>query len=783
MPRSTYIKLKIGDNEVNTSSFEELPITVSYSLEDSENFQDKQSSQSFDVNIPASLQNDKASNTFRNPGIEDLTSGEIFKSAQRAVLEENSIEILVGKAFLKNAIHANRPISYSYNILGDNADWLVPLTDKTIYDFINGIAFTFDKPTIEASWAYDGTAEALPYVFAPVRYRFPFGGYTTGDDNTSIPDDENVLPEYLKPALSKYWIMYWAFKSVGYKISSTFLDSEFFRRQVMPWTFSNFLDSGGTQLDAHKFLAKSVDDVYVEADRGNSVDEYVDMDVSNDSTLGAFDNNNDYTWNTGALEMTWTYGTPDFGPLNAAFSAMIFYEVSLSGNQSNTTVVVEWSVNGVKLQSDTVVTADSGVIGTQRPAGQTEVFFRTGDYGINVVVGDIVTAKVHVHLYRDKNGINDVAHVRLNVLQFQLDYFRIQLGGVIDFVNYTAFKDLNIIDYISGIIDEFDLSINTDPINKIVYLEPTHSYSLNNTLLQTNEGYFKTDFINWNGKEDFSKDWQLDNFSDVNKEFTFKYKDDSNDGILKLIQDRNNNILASGKYVFPDRFLTGAKSRENRFFSPTMHYSVTQWTALGTGDNIGITPQIVCIIPENVSNTSQSESENTFAPKSCYYKGNITGAGAWRFDGDVLQEYPFMFSVNYQDGGEGDPILSYSDENINGVVGFGLLKRFFWQRLAIMRNGQRYTKAFFKLNNFDIANILHREFISWGGYRWELIQIKDYKPLSDDSTEVLLYKWSPITERDNDNTFPSSTSLLGGTIGLTDIKYAQLKCLYSDIPT
>ncbi len=64
-----------------------------------------------------------------------------------------------------------------------------------------------------------------------------------------------------------------------------------------------------------------------------------------------------------------------------------------------------------------------------------------------------------------------------------------------------------------------------------------------------------------------------------------------------------------------------------------------------------------------------------------------------------------MFAVNYKSGGEDDPILSYSDELIDGVIGKGLLKRFFWQRLAIMRNGQWY-ETFIKLNNYDDVDYL-----------------------------------------------------------------------------
>ena len=108
-------------------------------------------------------------------------------------------------------------------------------------------------------------------------------------------------------------------------------------------------------------------------------------------------------------------------------------------------------------------------------------------------------------------------------MQFQLDYFRIPLSGVIDFTNYTGLKKFKFLDFLKGIISEFNLSINTDVINKVVVMEPTHPYSVTNDLSATQSGYFKDDFIDWNGKEDLSQTWEMDNYSEYNRELTFKY--------------------------------------------------------------------------------------------------------------------------------------------------------------------------------------------------------------------------------------------------------------------
>ena len=231
-----------------------------------------------------------------------------------------------------------------------------------------------------------------------------------------------------------------------------------------------------------------------------------------------------------------------------------------------------------------------------------------------------------------------------------------------------------------------------------------------------------------------------------------------------------------------------------------MHYFVDEFAGV-----TGQSPQMICLVPENISNTSSSESQNTFNPKTAYYKGRVSGVGGWRVKEDdrTITEYtdfPFMFAVNYKDGGENDPILSYSDEKIGKdefVVGKGLIKKFFWQRLAIMNDGRQLT-THFRMNNKDITNWYHRERIKLNGELFELIAIKGYDSLKDDSTQCILKKWVPISEREKKHTYPSEKSILTNAVEVLgetetnsdstlidkvfDTQYYRLTCLYKDIP-
>lgn len=783
MPKTDYIRVKIGDYEIISTDPAELPVSIDYSLEDENDFQTKESATALSIETPAVINNSIAANTFNNASVSDLTKGEKMRNFQPAIIEASGVELLVGKAILKKGKHKIKPTGYLWDLYGDNADWVIDLKELTLFDILKHINFAFTKQTMIDSWLFNGTDESLPYVFAPVRYRDPFGGYSLTEDGVKVPQDDNVEVGYLRPSLSKFWILYWGLKTAGYKIDSEFLNTEFYKRMVTPWTWGNFLSSEGTRLEIHKFLAKSVADVYFDSPNGAHLD-YFDLNVSNDSTDGAFDNNNDYSYDATTYEMKWAYNPPHYGVLEATFSMQVFYNMHCTGN-SSAVLYVQWFKNGVRIPGLNGAIAPGGLAGRgniiagHSASGLGSYKSDISEMFCTVVInpGDIVSAKIPRYNFESKIGSSSTT---ANILRFQLDYFKIPVGGLIDFQNYTGLKKYKFLDFFKGECDLFDLSFKTNNLTKTVTIEPTHGYRLSDGSIHP--GYFNGDFIDWNGKSDFSKEWELESVTDGEREQMFQFKEDNNDGLLKKVNDRFIINLGAGKYVLPDRFKAGKKERENRFYSAVVHYEADQFKDLGVGVNTGISPQLICIVPENISNTSNSESSNTFSPKSAYYKGIERGVGAWKFDGEVLQYLPYMFAVNYRPGGENDPVLSYSDEKIGTLLAKGLVSTFYWQRLANMRNGQRYM-SWHRLNNNDVAGA-HREFKIIDGNKWELIQITGFLPLQNESTKAVLVKHSPITSEDRDNTFPSKKSILEEDLtgSELDMKYSQLKCLPSDIP-
>ena len=801
MPQEKYLKVKLDAIELDIDTNADFPLTFDYQLEDVSNFQSKKSSESLGIKLPATLNNQQILNTFHNTGIIDNTPSQYYKGIRKFTAEANGVEIFVGKAIPKRAVSKNgKPISYELNAFGNNGDWLIDLKDVTLYDILKKITFIFTKENVVNSWFFDGRNENLPYVFAPIKY----AGYMDPDDGNFDPNfsinnrtgsDNNYSIKTMKPSLSKYFIIYWAFKALGYKIKSNLFDTDYYRRQILPWTWGNFLTSEGTKYDIHKFLAKSDTDKRFDGNMEDFVDLNVIVDPSLPLLKGTFNNNNtvafpaDYTYDSANKSMKWTYNTPHYGILEATFSLQLSFNYKIDF-QARIAMDIHWYKNGVEVLSQQIFDHKAPIFGSTGGSEIVTFYFKTEIFS-DSTHEDVIECKISQFISVNSNFTphTTVARNILNVLQFQIDYFRIPIGGTVSFDSYLNLQKFKFLDFLKGESDLFNLGFQTDPVNKEVLIEPAHSYKVGANIIP---GYFNGNTIDWTNKEDISTESVLEIFDDSSRELVFKFKDDSSDGTLKLVQDRYKIILAASKYVFDKRFKAEKNVIENRFYSPTMHYLVDNFKNI-----TGKSPQMICMVPENISNTSASEAENTFNPKTAYYKGLVTGVGGWKFDGTVMTSYPFAFAVNYNDGGQNDPILSYCDEKIgSNIIGTGLLKKFYWQRLVIMNNGQWLTTNI-NLENIDITNWYHRERINIDGQLFEIIGIKGYNPLSDKSTQVIMRKWVPITIKEDQVTFPSNTSILTNAIKVItvpfvadenaieivfDTQYNQLLCLFNDIP-
>lgn len=769
MSKNNYIYFEINGRRFDIDPEKNVP-TIDYALEDDQDFEQKKSAEAFGIELPATVRNTAGMNTAHVPGIVDNTPDSEYDKPQAAKYVCNGQELLIGKFFYQGAkLLEGRVTAYTGKLYGLNGDWVIDLKDKSLHDFLNPQSHILDADTIRASWNFDGRSEVNDFVYAPVRYVKPFGDYpaaSTNDPNAPTkPDDTNAIINDMKPSLSVYWLLYRAFKSAGYRIVSKFMDTDYYRRGVLPWVWGGFDLLDSTQWEQYKFLAKMNAPLL----KTVTFSGYRDYQVL-DTFEGAYDTSNTYQYPTSgpmANAMVWTYpASSTLGKVVANLSVQINYDYKVSQN-SDVVVRVEWYKNGVEVQREEILSVDAPAIGSRSGADFYESFYEG-----EVVPGDYIACRIFTRQFNSDLG---ECRLELTVEQYQLNFFKLATGSPIKLQHYSKFKNYKILDLLRGEIDLFDLTIQTDPARKEVYIEPTHRYMLDGVEM---EGYFNRKQIDRTARVDHAKESVLEIFSDYEREFTLRFKDDGQDGGLKKLQDRNQAVIGTGKYLLPERYKTGKKELENRFYAPSVHVDHEGFKFV-----TGIAPQLLAIVPENISNTSSAAAENVFQPKRAYYKGNVAGVGGWRFNGEDYQTIPFMFSVNYKAGGENDPVLSYGDQIIGGKIAPGLIRKFYLQRFAIYRYGRRWNTLNLRLYSVDVANFLHRESLVIDGIEYALTHIRGFDPMSDDSTPCTMWMIAPITDQDSKNIYPSVTSLRDGTtVGSYDVKYWPAKLLSSDLP-
>lgn len=809
------IQINLDGNMLDIDQDAENPISVSYTTEDDDDFQNRGSSISLDVKVPATLNNDKSLNSFHNPNIEDFSQDEYFTSPKNCSIVAGGDEIITGKAIIKSATHTNKPEAYNLNVYGNNGDWLVQMQDMTLWDVVSSATHIFSQAVVEASWDANGMNEDEDYVYAPVRYKKQFDDEV--DSNSTTTHDSLYTMIHMRPSLFVYWLLYRGFKSIGYTINSVFFDTAFFRRKTFPWVWGNFLKIDSKLLDILKCKAVTTGEgSYGTNNHGNfnqliteteKLDYAIPFAINNTYSNGGYDNGNNYEWNGPDGIMKWTYQPQyysQFGDL------IVGFKVHLSGTYSVAYsswlhIDVYWYKNGVFITGQSILQVSAG---WSDNGDTTKWYEEESQQEIQVSAGDIIEAKIgmvgHVgntifSSYAGATFFHEWAQVTSGTTvfpgsegcSFEVLYFKKPIGGIVDLKQYDKFKNFKFLDLLRGEIDTYNLQLGTDSITKTVYFEPSNSYKTDDSSSTVYDGFCKEDYLDWTEKQDISKTSELGLFNDSGREQIFKFKEDNSDGGLNILTNRYNIIPAAAKYLYSNRFKDGKREMENRFFSPVAHYIVSQWK-----DITGIAPQLIVIIPENISNASADEAESEFLPKLAYYKGLVDRYeyGGWKWQpipgGTIYtdKDLPYMFAVNYKNGGQNDPILSYTDEKIGNtpadeVIGRGLLKRFFLQRMAIRNYGKLY-KTWFNLNNRDILNFLHREKIIINAGQYLLIQIDQYRPSVDDTTACTLWKYFPITQKDFDSCFPSQDTIANQPNTLTnsfDTQYQKLILLTTDI--
>ena len=702
----------------------DFPLSLNYLIADIKNLSVRSGSYSKTFNIPATKHNNDLLKHIWNPNtyVDGVStySGNSHKMLQRkpCVVKVDSVPVLRGEIKVKNVITKPKGKEYVMQLIGDNSDWVkqietLYLNELTLFDSVTSQTdHTYNKATIEASWSgsYSGLDGASSYT-----YFYPLINYGTWNDVSG------VVVEDMKPAVYIRAILDAAFRSVGYTLSSTFLDSTDFKKLVFPFVGESFKHSD-TYINNRKFRSHvSADYTITDTDtlstETSSTTHDAVVQFNNDSSSPSFDTGSlydnsayDYTANAkykaafkGELKIT------NNAPLNSLFQTL------LKHTRSSTTTYIVLDTQTINTNATNTIAYNSGFI---------ELL--SGDE-IQIVVrsyAELTQISGSNFIYKHNYTIKATDSFLYNEIDGQI------LAGASLALKDVLPNDVSALDILKGVTHMFNLYYRTDTANQIIYVEPRDSFFEATTSAN-----------DWTTKLN-KNDYQLAFIDDYKKNLTFGYKRDGSDGHVKARDEEYEHQLGEYKYTLNDRFMMGEQKFENPIFAPTYHILdrniIFSTTPLNEAKHKA---PLIARMWRNWNGDDAGQPKHFEYEPRILYKSYGTQADdesnnrAWDWEGTSQTNIPTALMSGYGDVTQTN--LSYNGSD-------GLFQTHYGAYINVIEKGVILT-ALFDLDTQDISEVNLKKPVFIGkpsdlhGY-YVINRIIDYAPTKSALTKVELVK-------------------------------------------
>lgn len=639
--------------------------TVSYSVVDFLNTNSPKSFKSTEVLIAGTPKSNRAlKNIFR---VDIIDVYKLVGSTINCRLEYNSIDILKGSGKLTvNAVKYDMTRGYwvyDCYLVASRYNWVSGLTDKNICDLELGTHVKNDQ-TIINSWdrfGRNGTIYDHEYInctYVPVHY-----GSWIDDINDS--DNLTIQAEDLFPSVYVYPIVKAIFEqNTEYEIESNFMESEFFKGLIIPFTS----DSG----------------VFTRSMRlAQTINATVGQDIVFNSSSASFYTISFPDRTFGSSEY-WN-GTKYKAKYSVTYRivATIVYKDNQPGG-SNMSFFVSQDGGGssiLSIEETDIPTSKGG--GQYREKVLTVELCVTGsdDYSIYVGANSFVPHNMYI------NGNYTTVSIR-PISVFNNDC---KDGTVSNYLPCISCKE-----FLDGLTHMFNLIWETDSNDYVVYVEPDPKY------------YQKDIQVNWTSKINESrpvtqKFITKENIDDIR----LTYEMDDEDFWLKVERDYSEGYTPYGYlFDFNEQESDKVKEIKNKIFSPSASFKDS--STKGTNP---LPPEWVRMWSQLNESTDPSFKFNV---RILYYGGlqdyeylNGTNAIAGFSYNNVSYPYfPHAWFINGYDSSL--PSLAFNSFNYENDIG---LAEIYWSDYAQILKTGRTVQAEVFLNERDISNLAFSSYI------------------------------------------------------------------------
>lgn len=487
-------------------------------------------------------------------------------------------------------------IVYDCNIVGELGNFFVDMGDALLSDLdMSHLDHDYTRENIINSWDTDVIINGSPESYAPgLGYYYPLVNRGT------ILGDESIwrVRDFL-PCIYKYEYLTKIFETLGYTWESDFLETEFFKRQILYPNIDNLTLSQDQLEDRQFYVGRSTDLTWYDADGQSTSPTSGDINFNNESAP-FFDPGGVFTTPYYTCNATGTYNFVGKVKLRITIShtnPLAVFSDSIRFGEFTQTVKIK-SNNGsgwvdAAAQFNTALNTNNPDTGILIRNDDFKSYFETstpleipyvlGTGDMSVGAGDQLAFWQLNRLVATRDLINPVRFYDAGMVLIASGAMHIKIEIVADtdtsFYGLVTNKELiegdvlemntaiptNIKqrDFVKSVMQEYFLQMQPDKVNP------------KKLIIETYVDYYDGDIVNLENKIDKNKEVVVNPMSELDaKTYLYKYKQDK-DYYNKLYEANHNEVFGTHEQEIENDFIRGVKTNE-LIYSPT--HNVANYT-------------------------------------------------------------------------------------------------------------------------------------------------------------------------------------------------------------
>lgn len=639
-------------------------IPITYQLSDFRDISSRNGHSTKTIKLPATKKNSTIL------GFPETIRGESYfnrKLRNNAFIETDSNRILEGSLKIIRTSIKNKTAIYETTLLGNNSEWTDLIKDKSIKD-LTFATHTVNEDTIRDSWTKNGDTGEFVY---------PLIDYGLFRSKTSSFDVQNTD---LRPAVFVKEILRKIFADLDYVIISDFFKRPAIRDLILLHTTGDI----------------DVSDEFKEQQKAEAFRLFSNAEVP----LGASDIVYDQEIIDEGDNMVLTPVTKYTTPGNGTYQISLVVIVTID----NTLTLTDTDV-GISVKVDGVIKSFKSV---SLGIGFKFQFNITFDLQLELTSGQEIETEIAVSRAFFAFSSNTI----INQARFIVEPISLSFADGLPINISDTLPDISQLDFIKGLIQMFNLYIDTDNRKREVRIETRDNFLLGNN--EADEWTDKVDNLQANEIEEISEG--------VSKKLLFKYKEDQSDINAENYFNAFKIRYGDDEHILQNEFLEGEKEVAN-----------LPWAATLMG--YGFDGDVYLPVLEKEQDGSATFE---FEPRICVYNGLRTGD--WTFEGSSETEYPYAYFQTDESilSTIQLPFLTLNEKFPfqNGYFQ-GLKDRYYGDQLRQLDSGRLY-KVYLRLSDSDISKLSFRKPKRIDGNYYDLNKIKNYLFGANESTEVEL---------------------------------------------